>query len=141
MFGCERCSNACVTKFNLVISEGTTLSLIFSHSFLSHLSNQLHFLSKGNSNIISDIFYFFVELNLLFLLFILFLHDFTDVGCSNYSNSYISISKSSNIIGTISSIYDPTLMFFEIFNDDLLIMRRSSGKDRDERVIIMRKIF
>ena len=126
MFGSERGCNTSITKLDLVVSEKSSLSLVFSHSLLSHLSYQLHLSGNTDSHIVSYFRYPSVELYLLFFLFFFFLYHLADICCSHNCHSDISVSETSDIVGSISCIYNTTLIIFEIFNNDLFIVRRCS---------------
>lgn len=130
MFGGERSCDASITKFDLVIPNAQTSRTTFLlHVLLAHLSYQLHLLGQRNSQVISYIFYLLLELNFFIFALVLFLNNFANVGGTDHSHPHIGISQPSDIVCTVTSIYNTPLGVFEVLDDDLFVMGRSSCKD------------
>ncbi len=142
MFGGEGGGDAGVSEFDLIIGYAHSSFLCSSsHSLLIKLSHHLYFFGDGYTDIVFDIIQFFVKVSFFFFPLLLFLHDFTDVGCTYDCYSHVCVSQSSYVVGSISSIDYSSLELFEIFDDDFFVMGGGSRKDGDIGVELVREIF
>lgn len=142
VFGGERSCNAGVSEFDLVVHEaGSSFLGSFSHALLGQLVHHLHFFGDAHSDIVLNLGNPSLEGLLFLLLVFFFLHDVTDVSSANNCHPYICVSESSHIIGSIASVYDSSLLFFEVFYDNFLVVGGGSCENVDKRIVVMRNVF
>lgn len=132
MFGSERSSETCIAYLHFIflhkihhIISNTIFSPVFIVKFLNHLN----LLNHGKTRIILDLGDSSFHLFFLIFHFLFFFLSFRNASGSNNSNTNISSSKSTHIIGTITCIKDTSsCKLFYFLHNVLFILRRCSCK-------------
>jgi hypothetical protein len=142
VFGSEGGGDAGISEFDLIVHKASSAFLgPFSHALLGHVVHHLNLFGDPHPDVVFEVVEPLLKLSLFLLLLFFLLHHFADVGRSNDSYSYIRVSESSDIVGPVSSVDDPSLLLFEVFYDHFLVVGGGSGKDTDEGVVVMGDIF
>ena len=141
MFGCEGGGNTGVSEFDLIICEHASLTGIFAHPLLGHLSDELHLFSDGDAHVIADVLYLFVELGLFLLLLVLLFDHLTYVGGSDHCHPHVCVSEASHIVGPVSCVNDASLIISKVLNYNLFVMGRGPCEDGYLGEIVVREIF